>query len=87
MENTKRKYSMKSDAKARRERNIARLESQLKTGTKTATNKFLSSLSKDEYVNFLDSQLPENRKYPITKLTDKNRERIQKEIDILKTRI
>ncbi len=64
MENTRRKHSMKSDAKQRRERAIVRLEAQLKAGTKV---------------------LPVTGAVAV--LTDKDRERIQKEIDVLKTRI
>lgn len=64
MENTRRKHSMKSDAKQRRERAIVRLEAQLKAGTKV-----LPVLG------------------AVAVLTDKDRERIQREIDVLKSRI
>ena len=72
MENTRRKHSMKSDAKQRRERAIVRLEAQLKAGTKT------EKVSQLTLATTGANQLP---------LTDKDRERIQKEIDVLKSRI
>jgi len=78
---------MKSDAKARRIRVIARLEKQLKQGYVIVSNKFMSLLSDENYKNFMDSQKPEHRKAPIRNLTDKDRERIVEQIEVLKTRI
>lgn len=63
---------MKSGAKARRVRVIARLEAQLKAGTKTEKVHQLTLATTGA------NQLP---------LTDKNRERIETQIQILKTRI
>jgi len=87
MENTRRKHSMKSDAKQRRERAIVRLEAQLKAGTKVVGGKFTANLTNEQYESFLSSQHQSNRKHPVAVLTDKDRERIQKEIDVLKSRI
>jgi len=44
-------------------------------------------LTNEQYESFLSSQHQSNRKHPVAVLTDKDRERIQKEIDVLKSRI
>ena len=66
------KPSMKSGAKARRVRVITRLEAQLKAGTKT------------EKVHQLTLATTGPNQIP---LTDKDRERISAQIQVLKTRI
>lgn len=78
---------MKSDAKERRVKAIARLERQLEAGTKVVGGKFTANLTNEQYEAFLGMQHQDNRKHPVAVLTDKDRERIQREIEVLKTRV
>jgi hypothetical protein len=75
---------MKSDVKQRRERAIVRLEAQLKAGTKVLPISKVAGLSMDEIADAKKHSTADEIR---VSLTDKDRERIQKEIDVLKSRI
>ena len=75
---------MKSSAKARRVRVIAMLENQLKAGTKTLSKKKVDLLTAEELKEAAKYSTADAVKLP---LTEKDRERIEGQIQTLKTRI